>query len=128
MEANITILVDVETMPRLIGHLLSEQELRIEPLTRKVARACHMAEEGSIFEAKEMITEARQTLLSIDTRLQQCETLVKGMGNALTAPEPQEEDSKSHIIEEQARNLKDFSTFLTKMTEQEEGDGETQEG
>ena len=131
MEANVTISVDVETIPRLIGHLLSEQELRFEPLTRKVSRACHMAEEGNIFEAKEMVTEARQTLLSIDARLQQCESLVKGMGDALAGPPSQEgteEDNNSQTIDNQARNLKDFSAFLTKMTEQEEGDDEAQEG
>lgn len=121
MEANLTITVDVESVPRLIGHLLEEEENKLEDLSRKFSKAHHMAERGGVFGVVEVIQDIRRTLSIIDGRLNQAENLCTGLAEGIstqntTAPR----DSTSNNILEQAENVQKFSSFLERMEEEDE--------
>jgi hypothetical protein len=121
MEANVTISVNVDTLPRLIGHLISEEELKFEPLSRKVAKAAFNMEEGKIFESTQLLSEAMKSLSAIESRLRQCDMLIRGLGNALNGKPDETEDRAKNIVS-QAQDISEFSSFLSKMGDQEENE------
>ena len=121
MEANVTISVEVDTLPRLISHLIAEEELRLEPLARRVARASHDMEQGRVFEATRVLEESLETLSSIEARLKQCNTLIKGMGNALNG-QPDTQKSSTQDMIKQVQDMSKFSNFLSKMEDDEENE------
>tara|TARA_B100000131_G_scaffold314183_2_gene350618 strand:- start:527 stop:898 length:372 start_codon:yes stop_codon:yes gene_type:complete len=121
MEANLTVSVDVKTLPRLIGHLIAEEELKFEPLSRKVAKAAYYMDEGKIFEAAEILNESLEGILSIERRLKQCDNLIKGLGDAIKGSNEEQNNSIQDIVQ-QAKDASQFSDFLSKMGSEEEDD------
>ena len=119
MEANLTITVDVESVPRLVSHLLEEEENKLEELSKKFSKAHYMSEKGSVFPVVEEIQQIRQLLALIDGRLRQAENLCTGLAAGLTQQEPQEATIASGILE-QAENVEKFSSFLERMEEEED--------
>lgn len=120
MEANLTVTVDVESVPRLIGHLLEEEENKLEDLSRKFSKAHHMAERGGVFGVVREIQQIRQTLSLIDGRLVQAENLCTGLAAGLSQQEEEQADSPTSNILEQAENVQKFSSFLEKMEEEDD--------
>ena len=123
MEANLTITVDVESVPRLVGHLLEEEENKLEDLSRKFSKAHHMAERGGVFGVVEVIQEIRRTLSLIDGRLNQAESLCTGLAAGLSSQEsPGSGNPLPEDILEQAENVQKFSSFLERMEAEDEAD------
>tara|TARA_B100001113_G_C20568183_1_gene387776 strand:+ start:91 stop:465 length:375 start_codon:yes stop_codon:yes gene_type:complete len=120
MEANLTITVDVESVPRLVSHLLEEEENKLEDLSKKFSKAHYMSEKGSVFPVVEEIQQIRQMLTLIDGRLRQAENLCTGLAAGLSQQETRQDGNVASNILEQAQNVEKFSSFLEKMEEEDE--------
>ncbi len=136
MEANVNFVVELETIPRLIGHLLSEEELKLDPLTRLIAKAANSADNGNIIEAMKFLQEVRNALRIADSRIEQCETILIGATTPPRQehqPSPRETEKAAKDITPQAEELRGFSDFVSKMNTEPEKDNDnedasTQEG
>lgn len=129
MEANLTITVDVEAVPRLIGHLLEEEENKLEDLSRKFSKAHHMAERGGVFGVVEVIQDIRRTLSLIDGRLNQAEHLCTGLAAGLSTQEGKASGAEQpEDILKQAENVQKFSSFLERMEKDEMEEDNAEEG